>query len=118
MALFTALDLEQLGEICGLYGVGAPHRCSPIAAGTINSNFSVHTSNGRYFLRVNEGKSVEEVAWESQLLDWLSHHDFATPAPVMAPSGAGYLAWRDKLLTLFPWSGGRHLAAGEVDAAH
>jgi homoserine kinase type II len=116
VALFTALAPDHLEDICARYGVGRPSRTTAIAAGTINSNFSVHTETGRYFLRVNEGKSLEDVAWESQLVDWLAHHGFPTPSPLLAPDGAGYLAWRDKLLTLFPWSQGEHVAASQLTA--
>jgi homoserine kinase type II len=118
VALFTALAPEQLEDICARYGVGRPSQTTAIAAGTINSNFSICTETGRYFLRVNEGKSLEEVAWEAQLVDWLAHHGFPTPAPVLAPDGAGYLAWHGKLLTLFPWSQGEHVAASTLSASH
>lgn len=116
VALFTALDPEQLAEIGARYRIGRPLQTAVIAAGTINSNFSIQTESARYFLRVNEGKSLEDVAWEAQLLDWLSHHGFPTPAPVLSEQGAGYLGFQGKLLTLFPWSGGRHLSAAEVSA--
>jgi homoserine kinase type II len=116
VALFTALDPDQLAEIGARYRIGPPLETKPIAAGTINSNFSLQTAGGRYFLRVNEGKSLEDVAWEAQLLDWLSHHGFPTLAPTLTDSGAGYLDFQGKLLTLFSWSGGHHLAASSVTA--
>ncbi|MEZ4358800.1 MAG: homoserine kinase [Kofleriaceae bacterium] len=118
MALFTALDATELAEICELYGLGPPESSTAIAAGTINSNFALTAGGARYFLRVNEGKTTEDVAWEAQLVGWLAHHGFPSPAPVPAPHGAGYLCWRDKLLTLFPWVSGRHLAPGDLMAAH
>jgi homoserine kinase type II len=118
VALFTALAPDHLDEICALYRIGRPLRTSAIAAGTINSNFSIQTERGRYFLRVNEGKSIEDVAWEAHLVEWLASQGFATPAPLQVSDGSGYLRWRDKLLTLFPWSRGRHLSADEVTVAH
>lgn len=118
MALFTVLEPEQLAEICAAYRLGPPVAHKSIAAGTINSNYFLRTETGAYFLRVNEGKSLDDVAWEAQLVDWLARHRFPTPAPVLAPSGAGYLSWRDELLTLFPWRAGHHLAPAEVTEAH
>jgi homoserine kinase type II len=118
VALFTALDADHLYQICALYGIDRPLQTTAIAAGTINSNFAVQTARARYFLRVNEGKSLEDVAWEAQVVDWLSHHGFPTPAPLRSANGTGYLAWQDKLLTLFPWVGGRHIAARDVTEAH
>jgi homoserine kinase type II len=118
VALFTALDPQQLAEIGARYRIGSPVETKPIAAGTINSNFSLQTERGRYFLRINEGKSLEDVAWEAQLLDWLAHHGFPTLAPLLTDSGAGYLDFQGKLLTLFPWSTGHHLAASAVTSRH
>lgn len=118
VALFTALDPEQLLEIGECYRIGAPLESRPIAAGTINSNFYLRTAQGAFFLRINEGKSLEDVAWESQLLDWLAHHGFPTLAPIAAGDGAGYLDFRGKLLSLFPWTAGHHLTPSEVTTGH
>jgi homoserine kinase type II len=117
VALFTALAQDQLAEIGARYRIGQPLETKAIAAGTINSNFSLQTSNGRYFLRVNEGKSLEDVAWEAQLLAWLAHHGFPTPAPLLADNGVGYLSFQDKLLTLFPWANGHHLSSASVTSS-
>ena len=117
VALFTALDSDQLAEIGVRYRIGRPLHTAAIAAGTINSNFAITAEAGRYFLRINEGKSLEDVAWEAQLLEWLSHHGFPTLAPILSDVGAGYLPFGDKLLTLFPWSEGHHLSAAEVTTA-
>ena len=118
VALFTVLEPLHLAEICAIYQVGHPVHTQAIAAGTINSNFSIRTESGRYFLRVNEGKTVDDVAWEAQLVEWLARHGLPTPAPLPAGNGAGYLCWRDKLLTLFPWYEGEHLSPAEVTAEH
>ncbi len=117
VALFTTLNPEQLAAIGASYRIGTPHRTTAIAAGTINSNFSLETERGRYFLRVNEGKSLEDVAWEAQLLEWLAYHGFPTLAPIVAEIGDRYLSFGDKYLTLFPWCSGSHLAARDVTVA-
>ncbi len=119
MALFTALEPEHLADICAAYQIGRPVWTQAIAAGTINSNFAIRTEDGaQYFLRVNEGKTLDDVAWEAQLVDWLARHDVPTPAPLRAGNGAGYLCWRDKLLSMFPWREGDHLAPSKVNASH
>lgn len=118
MALFTSLEPEHLADICATYQVGRPVWTNAIAAGTINSNFAIRTETGQFFLRVNEGKTLDDVAWECQLVEWLSRHGVPTPAPLPAGNGAGYLCWRDKLLTMFPWRQGEHLEPAQVSPAH
>lgn len=118
VALFTDLAPGQLLEIGERYFIGAPLETRAIAAGTINSNFYLRAAGGEFFLRVNEGKSLEDVAWEAQLVTWLAHHGFPTLAPITGADGVGYLEFHGKYLSLFPWRSGHHLAPSEVTSAH
>ncbi|MGN6110971.1 MAG: homoserine kinase [Kofleriaceae bacterium] len=89
----------------------------PIAAGTINSNYALETTDGRWFVRVNEGKAEVDVAWEARLIDALADREVITPPPVYAIDRRPYaqlLGSRGKWVSVFPWRDGRHLAPEEV----
>src|SRR6188508_628429 len=99
MGLFTALSAEDGIAIARRYGLGEVRSLIAIPAGTINSNFALETEQGRFFVRINEGKQEDAVAWEAALV-----HDLAAagipvpeplaPEPIAAPGpGARYLAW-------------------------
>ncbi len=93
----------------------------PIAAGTVNSNFAVETDRGRYFVRINEGKSLAEVQWEAALLSALAAAHVAI-APLCATADhCVTLPWLDgsepKYVSVFPWLVGTHVAAHGVDVA-
>jgi homoserine kinase type II len=118
---FTRLGDAELGEIAAGFALGALRAWRPIAAGTINSNFAVETDRGRYFVRVNEGKSEADVAWEARLVEALAAGGLATPPPVHAADGRPYAPLAgapDKLVSVFPWTAGRHLSPSEVTPAH
>jgi homoserine kinase type II len=119
MGRFTELALDDAREIAAAFGLGEAHALDAIPAGTINSNFALDTGDGRYFLRVNEGKCEEEVAWEAELVVALARADVPAPVPLATPTGRRYLAWRGRWISVFPWCAGRHLAPSEVtpDAA-
>lgn len=119
MGVFTRLGQAELAEIAEAFGLGPVLRFSPIAAGTINSNFSVETAGGRYFVRVNEGKAEADVAWEARLVEALAGAGVVTPPPVLARDGRPYapLAGTSKWTSVFPWRAGHHLAASEVTEA-
>jgi homoserine kinase type II len=116
VALFTRLGEVELAEIAGRFELGGVHDVRAIAAGTINSNFAVETARGRWFVRVNEGKSLDDVAWEAQLVAALAQGGVVTPPPALARDGRPYAPLGDtgKWVSVFPWRAGRHLGAGEI----
>ncbi len=117
VATFTALGTEELAAIVDEFGLGPLTGFHAIAAGTINSNFSVVSAAGRTFVRVNEGKSEDDVAWEARLVASLAAAGVATPAPHLARDGRPYAAvpgHPGKWASVFPWCDGRHLSPAEI----
>jgi homoserine kinase type II len=121
VGVFTRLGAAELALVTEAFGLGRVVRFEPIAAGTINSNFSLETDTGdrRWFVRVNEGKAEVDVAWEARLVEALAAAGVITPPPVAARDGRPYapLAGTRKWVSVFPWRAGRHLAASEVTEA-
>jgi homoserine kinase type II len=118
VALFTRLGEGELADIADAFELGAVRGVQPIAAGTINSNFAVDTERGRWFVRINEGKSEADVAWEAQLVGALAGGGVVTPPPRIARDGRPYAplpgAGAAKWVSVFPWCAGRHVGPGEV----
>jgi homoserine kinase type II len=122
MGVFTRLGDDELTTLAGKFGLGAVIRHRAIAAGTINSNFDVETLEPatreprRWFVRVNEGKSEVDVAWEARLVEALAARGVVTPPPLHARDGRPYAPLADtrKWVSVFPWREGRHLTAAEV----
>lgn len=121
MGAFTKLADAELGDIATTFSLGAVRAWAVIAAGTINSNFSVEAGDGRWFVRVNEGKAEADVAWEARLVDALAAGGLPTPPPLRARDGRAYAPLPGapgKWVSVFPWRAGRHLAPAEVTEAH
>ena len=118
MALFTRLGQDELAEIAHAFALGEVQQARAIAAGTINSNFAVDTARGAWFVRINEGKSEVDVAWEAQLVAALAAGGVATPPPLPARDGRPYapLGSGGKFVSVFSWCAGHHLGPGEVTA--
>jgi homoserine kinase type II len=118
---FTVLDAKELAALADVFQLGDVSRSRPIAAGTINSNFEVETSRGRFFLRVNEGKSEADVAWEAHLVATLAAAGVATPTPLTGRDRRAYTALPNdpnKWVSAFGWRGGSHLASDAVTPVH
>jgi homoserine kinase type II len=116
MATFTSLGAADFAAIATAFDIGPVTASETIAAGTINSNFSLVTDVGRYFARVNEGKSELAVRYEAELVAALAQAGVATPVPLRASSGERYFDLGGKLVSVFPWVEGGHRRAGSITA--
>jgi len=119
MALFRSLSADDVQEILrgfGAYDYRAHH---PIAVGTVNTNVRVETGRGTLFLRINEGKSADDVEREAKIVLYAHLHDVSTPAPLLTAGGdMPFLTWRGEHVSVFPWVAGRTLARAEVTTSH
>jgi homoserine kinase type II len=132
VATFTALGTVELSSLATTFGLGTLRSSRAITAGTINSNFAIETDTGSYFLRVNEGKSEADVAWESRLVGALAARGVIAPEPLPAQDGRLYAplsaatvasdthvgAPSAKWVSAFAWRSGHHLAADAVTTGH
>ncbi|HLK91887.1 MAG TPA: homoserine kinase [Polyangia bacterium] len=108
-------DVRAILRDFGFEGYRAHH---PIAVGTINTNVRVETDAGTLFLRVNEGKSLDDVGREAAIVAHLAARGVPTPVPRTAPSGQPFVLWKDQIVSLFPWVAGRTLERAELTSAH
>lgn len=119
MGTFTVLGAAELGAIAAAFGAGTVQQFRAIAAGTINSNFAIATERGQFFVRVNEGKAEDDVAWEARLVTALADRGVITPSPLPSRAGQPYApvpGHPGKWASVFPWRGGQHL--DEVTPGH
>ena len=107
MGTFTILDDDDLARIASAFAIGSVRSWRAIAAGTINSNFDVTTDRGRWFVRVNEGKTADDVAWETALCAHLASRGAPVPVPMTGEH-------RGLLVSVFAWIDGGHRAPHQV----
>jgi len=121
MAEFRKLTSDDVREILDAFeglDAAAYRSHAPVAAGTINTNVRVETAAGTIFLRINEGKTRDDVAREAAIVAHAAGRGVPTPTPRLAHAGAAFAAWRGELASVFPWVPGRTLLRGEVTPAH
>ncbi len=117
MAGITHLDNQDIEDLARRFDLGGVGGWRPIEAGTINSNFQLDCVAGRFMLRVNEGKSEADVAYEAELVGQLARSGIATPAPASA-GPRPYALHGDKLVSVFPWIAGQHLDGEALGQGH
>jgi len=126
MGSFRALSAEDVRQILGAFGVPPADYVghAPIAAGTINTNIRVDTAAGPRFMRINEGKSEDDVAREAAIVLHVAGRGVPTPPPALAVGGpdqglgSPFVRWSGELASLFPWMRGRTLRRPDVGPEH
>jgi homoserine kinase type II len=116
MAQFRILAPGDLRDILDAFGLPPTDYLghTAIAAGTINTNVRVDTPVGPRFVRINEGKSEDDVAREAAIVAHLAEGGLPTPRPIQSAAGLPYVPWRGQLVSMFPWVEGRVLGRAEL----
>ena len=118
MAQFRSLSADDVRGILAAFSLTGYRAHRPIAVGTINTNVRVETADGPLFLRINEGKSEDDVRREAAIVAHAAARGVPTPVPRADAAGALFARWGDELVSLFPWVAGRTLARAELTPAH
>src|SRR5258708_2838720 len=118
MAAFRTLTPDDVGQILAAVGAPAYVRHAPVAAGTINTNVRVETASGPLFLRINEGKSRDDVLCEAAIVAHAAARGVPTPAPLRTAAGEPFVDAQGQLASVFPWVPGRTLSRLEGTPAH
>ena len=108
MGTFTKLSDQDMHSIGKMFSLGTVSSWKPIVAGTINSNFVVHTDKGQFFVRINEGKGEEDVRYESDLVVALAQKGVPAPLPIAAGKQR-YALYQEHWVSVFPWLEGWHV---------
>ena len=120
MAQFRSLQVSDVREILIQFGF-APDEYQghqPIAVGTVNTNVRVQTAFGPRFLRINEGKTLDDVVREAAIVAYVAERGVPTPAPALSTRGEPFARWAGQFASLFPWRAGRTLERRDVTSAH
>jgi homoserine kinase type II len=118
MALYTPLSREELAEVAERFGLPRPERAVPEPKGSVNTNYHLWAGGQRWFLRLNEGKSDEDVEFEAGVLCFLEAARFPAARLLLSVDGRQYLRVRGRQAMLFSYCAGEELAKEAVGPAH
>lgn len=108
MAVKTKLEKHEIEKMLSRYNLGILHSFTGIHTGTVETNYQIETSSGKYILRFYEGRSIEQVMFEKDLIDFLVRQNF--PCPKIIPSvGDQIYTWHGKPYLMFEFVLGEHL---------
>ena len=131
MAVLTAIDEDDARAVLAARGLGELRALEGLAAGSVNSNFALHTGDGRrFFLRLYEEQGMAGAERETAMLSRFAAAGVPTPAPLplldgASPAsperdrgGAGFVSVvKGKPATVFPWREGQMRCQASVTVA-
>jgi homoserine kinase type II len=118
MALYTPLSSEQLSEVLRRYGLPPPERAVPEPKGSVNTNYHLWAGGKRWFLRLNEGKTAADVAFEAEVLRFLAQERFPAAPLALTTDGASQIEVAGRPAMLFAFAPGAELQRADVTPVH
>lgn len=104
MAVYTDINEQELASFLKEYSIGKPVSYRGIAEGVENSNFMLHTDQGRFILTLYEKRVAKnDLPFFLELMQHLSKKDISCPQPVVRNDGTmiGELAGRPAAIVTF-----------------
>ncbi|MCL2448747.1 MAG: homoserine kinase [Polyangiaceae bacterium] len=106
MAVLTPVLHDDAVELTKAYGLGPLEKVEGIAAGSVNSNFSIRAGGLQVFLRLYEEQDLAGARRETATLEHLAASGVPTPAPLRRLDGDLVSIVRGKPAAVFPWRDG------------
>ena len=110
VAVKTEISHQDFVYILSYYDLGAFIQASPITAGTVQTNYFLHTTQGKFVLRYYENRTKESVLFETDLLTYLKTHRYPCPTPLKNQQGNCVGIFHCKPYVLFEFMTGRHIS--------
>ena len=110
MAVYTVLDAEQLAAALKQFGLAPPSQARAEPRGAVNTGYHLWSGGHRFFLRVNEGKSEQEVRFEAEAQQYLHAARFPVPELRLALDGRPSMEVSGKPAMLLAYAPGEELA--------
>jgi len=114
MAVYTALEPQQLADALAAFGLPPPSQVRPEPKGAVNTGYHVWSGGHRLFLRVNEGKSEADARFEAEAQQYLHAARFPVPELRTTLDGRAWVEVAGKPAMLFAYAPGEELAQGDV----
>ncbi|MBL7113286.1 MAG: homoserine kinase [Bacteroidales bacterium] len=109
MAVKTLFNNNDFVDILSVYDLGTYNISEAIQQGTVQTNYLISTTKGKYVLRYYENRTFESVMFESDLLTLLTGNYYPCPGQVKSIRGALVNMYHGKPYVIFNFLMGEHV---------
>jgi len=107
VAVYTFVDRQHLLKIAEDYGLGRLLSANGVTTGSVNTNYRLECTKGKFFLKIDEVKGELEVKRELELLLYLQKHGFPCPQPLADCHGRYYQELGGKCVSVYKYAEGK-----------
>jgi Ser/Thr protein kinase RdoA (MazF antagonist) len=115
MTAKTIFTDEDFQSILSQYDMGLYTHSEAIKQGTVQTNYTIHTTQGKYVFRYYETRSMPSVLFESALITHLTAHNYPCPRQIINKWGTSVSTYHDRPYAIFEFIEGKHM---EEPSAH
>ncbi len=109
MAVKTKFTKTNIINILVKYNLGSFVNFKPIKKGTVETNFLLKTSTGKFVFRYYEYRPKNSVLFEINLIKYLKKTNYHCPTPIKDRSGGFIGIYNGKPFVIFKFIAGQHL---------
>ncbi len=109
MAIKTDFSENELATILSNYNLGFYMTSKPLTGGTVQTNFWLETTQGKFVFKYYESRSKESVLFESNLLKYLKARNYPCPDQIKNKQGKSVGLYQEKPYIIFKFIEGQHI---------
>lgn len=110
MTVKTNFSKTELSVILSNYHLGGYKSSKPLTHGTVQTNFLLQTTLGKYVFKYYENRSEGSVLFETSLIRYLKSKNYPCAAPIKNKQGDLVGSYNQKPFVIFEFVEGQHLA--------
>lgn len=103
MAVYTTLSRKTLAGFAEEFNLGKLLKFTGVPAGSVNTHYLLNTSKGKFFLKIDEAKNLQEAQRELALLLFLRTQGFVCPRPLANRQDRPLLEYEGKPVSVCPY---------------
>lgn len=109
MTAKTQFLRKDFVEIISNYNLGKLISSNPVTKGTVQTNFLLKTTEGKFIFRYYENRSKDSVLFESCLIEYLRERNYPCPSQFKNESGNFVDTYNQKPFIIFEFIEGHHI---------
>jgi homoserine kinase type II len=115
MTVKTNFLANEFEKILSNYNLGELVYVKPITNGTVQTNFFLTKTSGRFVFRYYENRSKESVLFEIELLNHLIERKYSCPTPFSNKNGQFIGIYNNKPYVIFSFVEGEHIDDPDIN---
>ncbi len=115
MTVKTVFSKQQLLEIFSSYALGEYKASQPIHQGTVQTNYTLQSTQGSFVFRYYENRSKGSALFETNLMHYLKHKNYPCSLPLRNRQGSFVGMYHEKPYAIFEYIEGEQIESLNAD---